>query len=86
MHVGKSLVDSVLTTPKGISECRKNLQFTNSLDKDQRCAVKRVKKRKMINDILEGANRNVCSECDVLYVLVEFICRTKLVRKQGLQL
>ena len=67
--VGKSLVDAVLTAPKEISECRRHLQFTSSLDKDQGCAVKRVKKRKMISDVLEEANGNVCSAYNALYFL-----------------
>ena len=68
--VEKSLVNAVLTAPKEISECRRNLQFTSSLDKDQSCAVKRVKKRKLISDVLEEANGNVCLAYNASYFLL----------------
>ena len=53
----------VLTAPIGVSECRRNLQFASSLNKDQRCAANRVQKRKMISEVLEEVNGNVYLPC-----------------------
>ena len=68
--VEKSLVNAVFTAPKEISECRRNLQFTSSLDKDQSCVIKRVKKRKLVSNVLEEANGNVCLAYNASYFLL----------------
>ena len=87
----KKPIDAVLTVPKGIPECRRNLQFTSSLDEDQKCTVKRVKKRKMISDFWKKHMGMYVLHTELDAILLrtfdtEYIIALKLVRRPGLPL